>query len=421
MKKTNLSLEPYKGTRDFYPEDEFVQEYIFRTMRSVVERYGYEPYNASILEEADLYRAKSGEEIANEQTYLFTDRGGREVALRPEMTPTVARMIAKRRQELGFPARWYSIPNVFRYERPQRGRLREHWQLNADIFGASGLEAEIELIEMASDLMKAFGAKEKDFEIRVNLNSRDFAKLIAHDLGFPEEESVKLMRLIDKRGKMPASEFQAGVKEMLGDKSRDLFAILDAPDPVDPGLITLLMTLRRRGIKNVRFYPSLVRGFQYYTGNVFEVFDTNKENPRSLFGGGRYDELLDIFGVEKVPAAGFGMGDVTIRDYLETHRLLPKYAPKTQLYICRMGETREFVEETARYFREKGLNVGVDLTDRKVSLQMKSASKLRIPFVMVIGEDEAKKGVLPLKNMATGKETKMKKEKIVEYIQKNTH
>ena len=166
--KKKLSLEPYKGTRDFYPEDQFVQNYIFGVWRKVAESYGYLEYGASILEETDLYRAKTGEEIVNEQTYSFTDRGGRDVTIRPEMTPTVARMVAQKRKELSFPLRWYSIPNLFRYERPQRGRLREHWQLNCDMFGVDSIDADVEIISLAYDIMKAFGAKDENFEIRIN-------------------------------------------------------------------------------------------------------------------------------------------------------------------------------------------------------------------------------------------------------------
>ena len=163
-----LSTESYKGVRDFYPEDKFVRDYITDTMAGACESFGYESYDASILEPVELYRSKTSDEIVNEQTYQFEDRGGREVTLRPEMTPTVARMVAGKRRELAYPLRWYSIPNVFRYERPQRGRLREHWQLNADLFGVGGVEADIEIIALAYATMTAFGAKETDFDIRVN-------------------------------------------------------------------------------------------------------------------------------------------------------------------------------------------------------------------------------------------------------------
>ena len=174
-----LSTQPYKGARDFYPEDKRAQNYIFETWRRVAESYGYEEYDAPILELTEIYSAKSGEEIVDQQTYRFEDRGGRDVSIRPEMTPTVSRMIAGRRQELAYPARWFSIPNLWRYERPQHGRLREHWQLNVDVFGVGTIDAELELIMIANDIMKRFGAKDDMFQIKIN--SRKLTALIMAD------------------------------------------------------------------------------------------------------------------------------------------------------------------------------------------------------------------------------------------------
>ena len=247
-----LGTDPYKGVRDFYPEDMAIQNYIFNTWRQIVERNGYVEYSASLLEPTEIYTEKSGAEIVNEQTFTFTDRGNRSVTLRPEMTPTLARMIAARRRNLKFPLRWYSIPNLFRYERPQRGRRREHWQLNCDLLGIAGIEADKEIVSLAYTIMKEFGAKDEDFEIRINNADID------------------------------------NFKEM-------------AP--------------------NLVFDSTLARGQTYYTGVVFEIFDISKENGRALAGGGRYDNLLEMFDVEPIPAVGFGMGDITLRDFLETHGL----------------------------------------------------------------------------------------------------
>lgn len=249
---SKLGTDPYKGVRDFYPEDMAVQNYIFNTWRKIVERNGYVEYSASPLEPTEIYTEKSGAEIVNEQTFTFTDRGNRLVTLRPEMTPTLARMVAARRRNLKFPLRWYSIPNLFRYERPQRGRKREHWQLNCDLLGMAGIEAEKEIISLAYTIMKEFGARDENFEIRINNSDINNFKEIA------------------------------------------------------PNLV---------------FDSTLARGQTYYTGTVFEIFDTNKENGRSIAGGGRYDNLLEMFDVEPIPAVGFGMGDITMRDFLETHKL----------------------------------------------------------------------------------------------------
>lgn len=292
----SMNTEPYKGVRDFYPPEMAIQNYIFSIWRSVAEKFGYVEYSASILEYAELYRSKGSDEIVNEQMYVFKDKGDREVALRPEMTPTLARMVAAKRRTLKFPLRWYSIPNVFRYERPQRGRRREHWQLNCDLVGIAGIEAEVEIISLAHSIMKVFGAKDEDFEIRINSRKIIAAGLVKKN--FSEEQIRDFTRKLDKDN-LPA----------------------DINFEPDEEIKKLLAMLEETGIKNVKFEPTLARGFDYYTGMVFEVFDTNPENRRALFGGGRYDNLLEIFGVEPVPTVGFGMGDVTIQDFLVTHNL----------------------------------------------------------------------------------------------------
>jgi len=299
-----LSTESYKGVRDFYPEDMAVQNYIFNVWRKVSEKFGYMEYSASLLEPAELYREKSGEEIVNEQMFTFTDKGGREVALRPEMTPTLARMIAAQRKSLKFPLRWFSMPNLFRYERPQRGRKREHWQLNCDLMGIAGMEAEIEIISLAYAVMKEFGAKDEDFEIRIN------DRVLLNE----KFDSKELIKLLDRKNKMSAEEFEKAWQELAGKP-------FDVAITANDTITSILTTLKERGISNTVFEPTITRGFDYYTGMVFEIFDTSPENNRSLFGGGRYDNLLEIFGVEPVPTVGFGMGDITIRDFLETHNL----------------------------------------------------------------------------------------------------
>lgn len=251
---SKLSTDSYKGVRDLYPEDMAVQNYIFDIWKKIAQKYNYKEYNASPLEPTEIYTEKSGKEIVNEQTFTFQDRGNRSVTLRPEMTPTTARMIAARRKSLKFPLRWYSIPNIFRYERPQRGRRREHWQLNCDLVGIADIKADKEIVSVAYAIMKEFGAGDKDFEIRINnADIEDFKKIG----------------------------------------------------------------------ENIVSDPSLVRGQAYYTGMIFEIFDINKENSRAIAGGGRYNNLLEMFDVEPIPAVGFGMGDIALRDFLETHKLKP--------------------------------------------------------------------------------------------------
>ena len=421
-----LSIEAYKGTRDFYPKEQFVQNYIFSVWRKVAQSFGYLEYNASLLEETELYRAKSGEEIVSEQTYSFTDRGGRDVTIRPEMTPTVARMVAQKRKELTFPLRWFSIPNLFRYERPQKGRLREHWQLNVDIFGVESAQADIEIIKVAHGIMKAFGASDEDFEIRIN--DRRLLNFLLHEhLGLDESRAYKLSKLVDKMHKMKAEEFLKAAAEILGHKAKLFEEVLyvksldelgeKAPKSTGAhGLQQIFAGLKAAGIKNFVYDPSLVRGFDYYTGVVFEVFDTSPANNRSIFGGGRYDDLVGIFGVEKVPGVGFGAGDVTAADFLQTHGLMPEYRPDIDLYICHLDGYLDNANNLADKLRKQGVRAAVDLTDKKVSQQVKTADREQIPFVVVVGEEEVKTGKFKLKNLKEGKEVEMSADQIISVL-----
>lgn len=397
---SQLGTEPYKGVRDFYPEQMAQQKHIFNVWRSVVEKYGYVEYNASILEPSELYKAKSGEEIINEQTYSFTDRGDREVTLRPEMTPTVARMIAAKRREIGFPARWYSIPNLFRYERPQRGRAREHWQLNVDCFGIPTNHAEIEGINIAYDIMKAFGATESDFIIKIS--SRKLMNAIFNNwYELDEQKSIALQKLIDKKAKMDSEIFQGEAEKIIGrtfeflnmsETSEDYQEAMAFPEirEAKDELDGVIAELKAKGITNVEYDETLIRGFDYYTGIVFEVFDTDPKNNRSVFGGGRYDDLLALFGGDKVPAFGFGMGDMTIADFLETRNLFPAYKSSADIMVCIIDENAtEYADEVAKELRAEGKNVAVNYSYRSMGDQLKSAEKQSIPKAIVIGEREA--------------------------------
>lgn len=397
MHMSKLSTEPYKGVRDFYPEDMAIQKHIFAVWRKVAESYGYEEYNASILEPSELYRSKTNDEIVNEQTYTFTDRGEREVTLRPEMTPTVARMVAGRRRELPFPLRWYSIPNCFRYERPQRGRVREFWQLNVDIFGVDGSAADIEIISIAYDVMRAFGATEQDFEIRIN--NRELLRRLVKHAGIKDEDIERYLSFLDKKSKISEAEFKERSVKEFGVSAEFIF------DQIDPEIKKIIEILEKRGIRNVRFDGSLIRGFSYYTGMVFEVFDTNPENPRALFGGGRYDRLLENFGGETLSAVGFGAGDVVMRDFLETRGILPNKTSSTDVMICVVDESNEpDANALAHDLRAGGINVAVYEGTKKIGDQMKIADKKNIPYVIVVGDKESTTKIFPLKELSTGNE-----------------
>lgn len=415
-----LSTQPYKGARDFYPEDKRLQKYMFSVWRRVVERFGYQEYDAPILEPLEIYLAKTGDEIVNEQTYAFEDRGGRRVVIRPEMTPTVSRMVAARRQELTYPARWYSIPNLWRYERPQRGRLREHWQLNVDIFGVKDITAELEMITLTDAIFKEFGAQPEMYEVR--LNHRGLIDYLLNEyLGLDAAARKAVGKLIDRLAKMKRDDFISKVDAVLTPEQRatgaaeKLLSLVDArkmselpaeakDQPAYDELKTLLGRLKTSGITNARFDGTLMRGFDYYTGIVFEVFDSDAANNRSLLGGGRYDGLVGLFGVAPVPTVGFGWGDVTLANFLETHRLLPKLPSETDIYVALAGDTGAATQETIARLRAKGLNVAVDLSQRKLGDQLKAADRGGIKYALVIGEDEIKKARYALKNLESGEE-----------------
>lgn len=427
-----LSTSPYKGTRDYYPADKRVQNHIFSTWRQVAESFGYEEYGAPMVEPLDLYAAKTGQEIVNEQTYTFTDRGDRTVAIRPEMTPSVSRMIAARQQETGYPARWYSIANFMRYERPQRGREREFWQLNVDLFGASGVQADAETIQMAHALMRAFRATEKMYTIKIN--DRQLIEAMMHDyLGLSTVQSELMIKLFDRKGKIPHEAFRDQAIEIFGTEkapdglkkiaklisSNDIDALPSELAELEPvkNLRELFHAIHAAGVRNATFDITLMRGFDYYTGMVFEVFDNHPENNRAMFGGGRYDGLVSLFGAESVPTVGFAPGGTTMEVFLRSHDLLPELSSTTDVYMIVLGDSHRGAHKLARELREEGVNVAVDITGRKLDRQIKAAVKMKIPYLLFIGEKELQSEVYRLKDVKHEKEYELSLERIVTTVE----
>lgn len=428
---SGLSSQPYKGTRDYYPEDKRVQNYIFNTWRKVSESFGYEEYGAPTLEPLEVYAAKSGDELANQQTYSFTDRGGRTVAIRPEMTPSISRMVAARRQELPYPARLYSIANFMRYERPQRGREREFWQLNADIFGVDEIAAEAEIITMADQIMKAFGAKAGDYVIKIN-NRKLINYMMAQYLELSAEDAQLMVKLFDRKDKISETDFDDQAREILGVNAEEglpkIKGLMSAKSmaelPVElrntdatNEVQELFTLLERAGVTSAIFDITLMRGLDYYTGTVFEVFDTDPENSRSLFGGGRYDGLVGLFGAEPISAVGMAPGGTMIENFLTVHKLLPSMDSTTDIYIIPLGGVLGDASKVAAQLRAKGVNVELDITTRKLDKQIKTADKKQIPYVLFVGEEEVKSELYTLKNIATGDEQKLGLDAIVNILQ----
>lgn len=404
-----LSTQPYKGVRDFYPEDMAVQQYMFNIWASTAESFGFEHYDASVLEPATLYRAKGAEnaELVNEQTYTFTDRGDREVTLRPEMTPTVARMVAARWRELSgnAPVRWYSIPNLFRYERPQRGRLREHWQLNCDIFGTNNLAVDIEIISLAYQVFKNFGASDEMFVIHVN--NRATMQLAYQSLGLMDSEIItSITRLNDRKDKIDDDTYFAELTSIVNDDeelARTIKHMIETPDSGDNQVV---QGLKELGIENVILDRSLARGFDYYTGTIFECRDNHTDNNKTVLGGGRYDNLTRLFGNEPVSGIGFGLGDVRMKDFLESHNLLPQNLNTgPEIMIISIDEkTNLEVLRIAQEIRNSGKAVCSDLSNRRVGESIGRAAERKVGSVIVVGEDEVVAQVFTIKDLETGKE-----------------
>ena len=434
----SLSTQPYKGARDFYPEDKRIQKYMFNKMREVCERFGYEEYDAPILEPTELYLSKGNQEIIDEQTYTFKDRGDRSVTIRTEMTPTVSRMVAGKRQELGYPLRWYSIPNLWRYERTQRGRLREFWQLNIDIFGVEGIAAEHEIIVVSDQIMKSYGATHDMYSIQ--LNSRKLTDyLFGTYLGLSDTQVPMMIRLIDRMHKLEAETFLAQADAILTPTQREAGALdslqqllkarklEDLPsgleiNPAVQRLQELITLLQASHVTNVKFDITLMRGFDYYTDIVFEFFDTDPENNRAMFGGGRYDGLVGMFGVEPVATVGIAAGDVTLQNFLESHKLLPKLRPETDVYLALLDEALyEKAQAVVNKLRSDGLNVASELSGRKLDKQIKTAVKKGIAYVLFVGEEELASGQFKLKNLSTGEEQVHGLERIVSIVKDYRH
>ena len=414
MSTDKLSTESYKGVRDFYPEDQFYMRYIFEHMERVCELFGYEEYAASVLEPAELYRSKTSDEIVNEQTYTFTDRGDREVTLRPEMTPTFARMIAARSRDIPMPARWYSIPNCFRYERTQRGRLREFWQLNVDLIGADGVNPDAEIIAVAHGILRSMGAEERDFEIRVS--DRRILETMYDRVGIIGEDRARVTRLLDRRAKM--DNFETALKEIVGDSEKTKTLIDELERTTSSAYLEDLRSkLAYMGVNNMVVDTSITRGFDYYTGMVFEVYDTSPKNTRAICGGGRYDNLLSMFGGDSLPAVGFGMGDVTARDFLEAHELLPAYTPASEVMLCIVDqESTSHAIKLAQDLRREDVAVVVNFSGKKVGDQIRHADKMKIPFVIAIGSKERESGRYTVKNLSSGIETILAADHITEHL-----
>lgn len=426
MAKKVLSNQAVKGMADWTPAEFKIRQYIFSTWRRVCESYGFEEYLTPILENAEIYRAKSGEDVGNKELMVFVDQGGRELALRPEMTPSVTRLVAKNYDAAPKPLRYFSIANFVRNERPQRGRNREFWQLNCDIFGSDSLNSDIEILTLALDLVLAFNPPKDSFVL--SLNSRRLLDGLLELIAVESDVKIKVARILDKYLKLSASDFSRSLED-LGLKSEAVKTIIKFMTAIsledlkqrlprladNSGLKELEQTmavLKKLGYqKYVNFNPSVIRGFDYYDGVIFEVFDKHPENNRAMFGGGRYNGLAELFGAKSFPAVGFAPGDETTKLFLEAWGLLKKIPePQIDKYYLPLlqNDLAGPAMALAHQLRSTGAVVEIGFEPVKIGKALELANKKGISRVIILGEDELKQKVYKIKDMKTGKEKKIK-------------
>ena len=413
-----MKTKALPGFRDFYPTDLALRSHIFSTWRTVATRYGFEEYDGPPLEPLDLYTAKSGDEIVG-QLYNFKDKGDRDVALRPEMTPTLARMVAARAGELRKPIRWFSIPQLFRYERQQRGRLREHFQLNCDLIGEASPLADAEIIALAIDVMRALGLGST--EVRVRLSDRRVLSAILRQRGVPASGLSASFDFIDKVERMRTEQIKEFTSQaaMLGTASVDdlvEIARLRGWDQLEEelgrssessktadSLRDTYASLVAMGLGDfVDIDLTIVRGLAYYTGIVFEVFDAER-SLRAVCGGGRYDKLLDAIGAVEMPAVGFGMGDVVLAELLKDKGLVPTDTSSIDVFLAFITkDDLSHVLALAHQLRDRGFRVEYALSPQAVGKQLKLADARNARLAVVVGPDERARGELVLRDLRTG-------------------
>lgn len=409
-----------KGTRDFYPEDMAKRNWIYEKMGDVSRLFGYVEYDGPFLERIDLYAAKSGEELVKEQAFVFPDRGGDLITLRPELTPSLARMIAQKQKQLVFPQRWWSFGPFWRYERPQKGRTREFFQWNVDMLGSDAVESDAELIAVCATFFKKVGLNPD--QVQIMINSRELMDLVLKELGINPDLKMSVFRLIDRKDKLSFQEWQEfalsmgltqsqfeGLKDALNDKS--LWKKSDS-------LEQIIGILNRMGLGDfVSFDPQIIRGLDYYTGVVFEARDMDKEG-RAILGGGHYGNLVGDVGGEILPGVGFAMGDVMLRLVLEKYQCFPEsFESSAQVLVTVFDET--FYPDSldlSNLLRKADIPTILINEKQKLQKQFKFADRIGVPIVLVLGPEEKNNQQVTVKNLKTRKQENVLIEKLVPYL-----
>ena len=421
-----FSKEPLRGMKDYYPSDLRIDNWIIDIIRDVAERYGYEEYETPQLEPIEIFAAKSSEELVNEQSFIVEKKEGERLILIPELTPSLARMVARKSQELKKPIRWFCIPTCFRYERPQRGRLREFKQPNIDILGEESLYADLEIFNIIVDIFTEFGATAEQFQIYYN--SRRFMDSVCKFILKIDKDKIPLVyKILDKSDKMEEDEFEKYVIDTFRNEviiqgilklkdAKDVDELLNKFDNIPHEfyeseeyleIIKFEQLLSEVGISNFcTFSSGTVRGLDYYTGIVYEVYDTGTENKRSIFGGGRYDDLLSLYSDEKITGTGFGMGVYTLSLFLETYNLIPedireKDCSDTIYIACINEDVSIYAIKLANLIREEDFPCIVDYRFNNIKNQLKKANELGVFITLIIGSKEMAEKKVTIRNMVS--------------------
>jgi histidyl-tRNA synthetase len=416
------TIQPLKGTRDFYPEEMAVRNWLYQKARQVSESFGYQEYDAPFLESINLYAAKSGDELVKEQSFVFPDRGGDLIALRPELTLSLARMVAQRQRQLVYPLRWWSWGPMWRYERPQKGRYREFFQWNIDLIGVDSPQADAEMVAICAAFLRACGLSPD--QVSVLFNSRELVDAELHALEIPFEKKTDVFHLIDRRDKLSPSAWEAYAFE-IGMNSRQLDglqALLANEDlwKNSPVLVEFQEAVAALGASEyVRYAPHVIRGLDYYTGVVFETWDKDGEF-RAVLGGGRYDNLVADVGGEPLPATGFAMGDAVVTLVLKKFGCLPENlgATPAQVLVTLFDESSAPAAlGFAAQLRQAGVKVTCHPELVKLAKQFKYAERISVPLVAVIGPDELANQTVTLKDLRSGKQVTLPRTEVAKKIQ----
>ncbi|MBU2638949.1 MAG: histidine--tRNA ligase [Nanoarchaeota archaeon] len=408
-----------KGTRDFYPKEMNELNAIFNIWKAAARRFNYSEFDGPMLEPAELWTLKSGSEIP-EQMYSFKDKSNKEIAVRPELTPTLARMVAAKQKELQKPIKWFSIARCWRYEAPQSGRLREFFQLNVDCLGTESMKADAEVIATAVEIMKSFNCTENDFYVR--LNNRKLITALILGAGVKKASLKDVSRILDKKDKLSEKDFMLALKDLglKQDVIDNLIAMLNSeissikPDKLDEDgkkgyneLMELIGYLNAYGIfKYCKIDFTIMRGFDYYTSTVFEVFDKSGEF-RAIAGGGRYDDLVKDFGGEKCPGVGYGMGDVVLSLFLKKLNKFPESKQEVDYYIAPVNEDvmKQAIDIAGKL--RKNADVEIDITGKNLKKQFDYANSINAKKIVIVGEKDLKENKVTIRDMKTGKEEKV--------------